>query len=149
MALYRLSVDGIALGAGVAKSILELATAASDRAKIVEWGLTFDGVTAANTPVKCEMGRFSAAVTTATTLAGGKLDAGDGGQSATTKHTTTVEGAGTIDADAMILRVPPTQGFVYQAPLGREEVVPVSSFWRMRLTAAQAVNASFWLVWDE
>lgn len=148
MALYALSIDGIALVAATAKTLAELGTASTNRAKIVEWSVTFDGVTASAIPVKIEVGRFSAAVTTATTLAGFKLDAGDGTAATTAKHTTTVEGAGTA-SDVFIYRVPPTGGFVMQYPLGRELVLAVSTFSRIRCTAAAAVNATFHIVWEE
>lgn len=148
MALYSMSVDGIALVAATAKSIAELGTASTDRARIVEWSVTFDGVTATAIPVKVEVGRFSAAVTTATTFTADKLDPADGAPAAVAKHTTTTEGAGTAD-DVKIFRVPPTGGLVMQYPLGREWVMAVSTFWRIRLTAAAAVNATFHVVWEE
>jgi hypothetical protein len=148
MALYTLSVDGIALVAATAKTIAELGVAASDRAKIVEWSLTFDGVTSTAIPVKVEVGRFSAGVTTATTLAGFKGDAGDGTAAVVAKHSTTVEGAGTA-TDVLLYRVPPTGGLVIQAPLGREMVLAVSTFWRIRCTAAAGVNATFTCTWEE
>ena len=151
MALYSMSVDGIALVAATAKSIAELATGAADRARVVEWSVTFDGTSASAVPVKVEVGRFSAAVTTATTYSGGpgKNDAADGTAGVTAKHSTTVEGAGTADGSVEIYRVPPTGGFVMQYPLGREPVIGVSSFYRIRCTAPAGVNATFTLKWEE
>lgn len=147
MALYVVSVDAVALAAATAKSVLELATPASDRAKIKEWWVDFDGVSGSAVPVKVEVGRFSAGVTTATS-ASEKLDPADGTPSVTAKHSTTVEGAGTAD-DIIFRRIPPTSGFHYIAPLGQEFVLAVSSFWRMRLTAAAIVNATVGVVWEE
>jgi hypothetical protein len=149
MAIYVMSVDAVALSAATAKSVLELGTASTTRILIKEWWVEFDGVTASNTPVKVEAGRFSAAVTTATTFTAGKFDAADGAPDATAKHTTSTEGAGTIDAGAVIHRIPPTSGYHYIAPLGQELVIAVSSFWRLRLTAAQTVNATCGVVWSE
>lgn len=148
MTLYSMSVDAIALVAATAKSIAELGTAATDRARIVEWSVTFDGVTATAVPVKVEVGRFSVAVTTATTFTADKLDPADGAPAAVAKHTTTTEGAGTAD-DVTIYRVPPTGGLVMQYPLGREWVLAVSTFWRIRCTAPAGVNATFHVVWEE
>src|SRR5512139_2744495 len=144
-----MSVDAVALTAATAKSVLELGTSASCRIWIKEWWVEFDGVTASNTPVKVECGRFSAAVTTATTFTAGKFDAADGTAATTAKHSTSTEGAGTIDNGSVIHRIPPTSGYHYVAPLGQELVVPVSGFWRMRLTAAQNVNATVGVVWFE
>lgn len=148
MALYCVTVDAIALTAATAKSVLELATGANDRARIVQWSVEFDGTSATATPVKVEVGRFSAAVTTATSFTPMKLDAAEGAAAITAKHTATAEGAGTFDAGE-IHRVPPTSGMVLQYPLGREWVVGTSGFWRMRLTAAATVNATVSVTWDE
>lgn len=148
MALYSMSVDAIALVAATAKSIAELGTSASVRARIIEWSVTFDGVTATAVPVKVEVGRFSAAVTTATTFTADKLDTADPTPGITAKHTTTTEGAGTAD-DVIIYRIPPTGGFSIQYPLGREWVLPVSAFWRIRCTAAAGVNVTFTVTWEE
>jgi len=149
MALYWVSIDAIALTAATAKSVLELGTPTTDRAKIVEWWAEFDGVTAANTPVKVEVGRFSTGVTTATTVTAEKADPADGAAATVAKHTTSTEGAGTVVGMPWNKRIPPTSGFHYVAPLGREVVLAVSTFWRMRLTAAQTVNATVGVVWEE
>jgi hypothetical protein len=148
MARYWVSVDAIALSAATAKSIFELATPSTDRALIDEWAIEFDGVTAANTPVKVELGRFSAAVTTATSITPEKFDVADGASAVTCKHTTSTEGAGTAD-DIKFHRIPPTSGLGWQYPLGKELVVPVSAFFRFRLTAAQTVNVTFYCAWSE
>lgn len=148
MALYSMSVDGIALGAAAAKTIAELGTGAQQRAKIKSWSITFDGVTASAVPVKVEIGRFSAAVTTATTYTINKVDPGDGNATTVAKHSTTAEGAGTA-SDVEIYRIPPTGGMLYQEPLGNEWIVPVSGFWRIRCTAPAAVNVTFTVKWEE
>jgi hypothetical protein len=148
MALYTLSVANIALVAATAKTIAELGVAASDRAKIVEWSVTFDGVTSTAIPVDVEVGRFSAGVTTATTLAGFKGDPADGTAAVVAKHSTTVEGAGTA-SDVFNYHVPPTGGLVIQVPLGREMVLALSSFWRIRCTAAAGVSVTFTVTWEE
>lgn len=148
MALYQVSVDAIALAAATAKSVLELASGANDRAKIVDWWVEFDGVTSTAVPVKVEVGRFTAAVTTATTIAASKLDAADGTAAIVAKHTTTTEGAGTADVPE-IHRISPTSGIRVQYPLGREWVLGTGGFWRIRLTAAAVVNATVGVIWDE
>lgn len=148
MALYGITVDAIALAAATAKTIFEIGTGSGDRAKIKQWWVEFDGVSSTATPVKVEFQRASAGVTTATTLAGDKLDAGDGTQSATTKHTTTTEGGGTLSGGE-IHRVSPTSGLVMQYPLGQEWIIPVSSFWRIRCTAGAIVNVTFGFIWEE
>lgn len=148
MALYCLSVDAVALAAATAKTLVELGTASTDRLRIVQWWVEFDGITPTAVPVKIEVGRFSAAVTTATTLAGYPLDAADGTATTVAKHTTTTEGAGTFSGGETH-RVSPTSGLIVQYPLGREWSVPVSGFWRIRATAPAIVNVTFGVLWEE
>ena len=145
--LYWVSVDGIALTAATAKSVFELATGTT-RCKITEWWVEFDGTNAAAAPVKVEVGRFSAGVTTATTITPSKYDAADGASTVTAKHSTTTEGAGTA-SDVFTHRVPSTSGMYVQYPLGRELVLASSAFFRIRLTSASAVNAAFGVSWEE
>lgn len=149
MAIYELSVDAIALTAATAKTVLELGTGAQQRAKIKEWWYEFDGVTASAVPVKVELGRFSAAVTTASTVAGDKYDPADGTATTVAKHTTTTEGAGTASGTPLCKRCPPTSGFHYVAPPGAEFVLAPSTFWRMRITAAATVNVTVGVIWEE
>ena len=149
MALYTFTIDGLALVAATAKTVLELGPAASDRAKIVSWWVEFDGATATAVPVKVEVGRFSAAVTTATTGTAGKYDAAEGTNASVIKHSTTTEGAGAAEAGLEIHRIHPQGGLVVQYPLGREEVLAVSTFWRIRCTAAAAVNVTAGVIWEE
>jgi hypothetical protein len=151
MALYVVTVDGVALVAATAKTLLEITSGAQDRVRIVEWWIDFDGATSTAVPVKVEAQRFSAAVTTATTLAALPLDVAEGAAACTVKHTTTTEGAGTPTAGSgWIKRVHPQGSFHYQAPLGRELVIPIGgAFWRIRATAAAGVNATFGVIFEE
>jgi hypothetical protein len=144
---YWTSVDALALSAATAKTALELGTSASNRIRIKEWWVEFDGVSGTAVPVKVEVGRFSAGVTTATS-ANEKFDPADGTAATTAKHSATVEGAGTAD-DIQFHRVSPTSGYHYIAPLGQELVLAVSTFWRMRLTAAATVNCTVGVIWEE
>jgi hypothetical protein len=148
MSLYVNSVDNLALAAATAKSVLEVGSSSTVRVKIKEWWVEFDGVSGTAVPVKVEVGRFSAGVTTATT-ASEKFDPADGANAATAKHSTTTEGAGTASTTIMTHRVSPTSGYHYIAPLGQELVLAVSTFWRMRLTAAAIVNCAVGVVWEE
>lgn len=147
---FGVSVDGIALVAATAKTILEIATGTTGYMVPLLWWVEFDGVSSTNTPVKVEVGRFSAAVTTATTITPYRIN--DGGRAivsqCTVKHSTSTEGAGTA-SDVEIHRVPPTGGLPWPENLGQEWVQGVSGFWRIRCTAAQAVNVTFGIRWAE
>lgn len=142
MALYTFTIDGLALVAATAKSVLEIGAGAADRIKIVSWWVEFDGATSTAVPVKVEVGRFSAAVTTATTATEGKLDNAEGAPGAVVKHSTTTEGAGTAESGIETHRIHPQGGLVIQYPLGREVVLAVSTFWRIRCTAPAGVNVT-------
>lgn len=146
MSLYVASVDAIALTAATALNVIEIATASTARAKLVEWWVEFDGVTSTNTPVKVELARATAAIT-GTTFTPLKFDDFAPTALTTCKHTATV--AGTIGDVLEIHRIPPTSGVLIQYPLGREIQIPVSSFLRLRLTAAQTVNATVGFIWEE
>jgi len=149
MAQYQFSIDANPLAAATAETVLELASGAQDRVKIKRWWVEFDGVTATAVPAKVEVGRFSAAVTTATTGTAGKVDAADGTPAAAVKHTVTAEGAGTPEAGLEIHRVPPTSGLFVIEPLGEELVLAASTFWRIRVTAAAVVNVTAGVRWEE
>lgn len=146
--LYWVTADAMALTAATAKSVIEIATSSTTRIKIIEWWVEFDGVTASNTPAKLEVGRFSAAVTTASSYTSSKYDVADGASTATAKTNTSSEGAGTV-SDVFLHRCPPTSGLYVQYPLGRELVVANSSFFRIRVTAAQTVNCTAGVSWEE
>lgn len=148
MSLYYGSVDSVALVATTAKSLMELGTPAGSEINIKEWWIQFDGVTSTAVPVRVELARFSSGVTTATTLALSKFTAASPTAGTTFKHSTTVEGAGTA-SDVINFRIPPTSGYHYVAPLGQELLLAPSAFWRMRVTAAANVNATFGVVVEE
>lgn len=148
MALYSLTVDGIALTAATARTCIELGTPSTDRAWVVAYWVEFDGVTSTAIPVKIEAQRASAGVTTATTLTGEKVDSADGAPAVTSKHSTSTEGAGTLNGGE-IHRCHPQAGIFREYPLGRELIMPLSGFWRLRLTAAAAVNATVGVIWSE
>lgn len=147
---FMVSVDQVALVAATAKTILEIATASTSTAIPIEWWVEFDGVTSTAVPVKIEVGRFSAGVTTASSITPSKLNYGGNGivSQATVKHSTTSEGAGTA-SDVEIHRVSPTSGLYIQYPLGREWSMGASQFWRIRCTAAAGVNVTFGIKWEE
>ena len=142
MAIYEFTIDGLALVAATPKTVLEIASGATDRVKIVSWWVEFDGATSTAVPVKVEVGRFSAVVTTATTITELKLDPAEGAPAAVVKHSTTTEGAGTPETGIETHRIHPQGGMFVQAPLGREKVLAVSTFWRIRCTAAAGVNVT-------
>jgi hypothetical protein len=166
MALYLIP-NGAAPGAAAPvvvttgtsiKTLLQYKPSATVVGKIVEWGISFDG-SAAATPIKVELVETSGAATVTASAAADitKLDAAAlaGGDPTTnlipvgtTSTGYTASGEGTPGTcrifDLQLL--PPTSGYVKQFPLGREPVVQVNTFLRIRVTAGAAVNAYCYVI---
>lgn len=166
MALY-LIFNGAAAGAaapvavttGTAiKTMLQISTSATIVAKVVEWGISFDG-SAAATPIKTELLETSGAATvTASVLADiTKLDGNAlaGGSPVTnllpvgtTATGYSAGGEGTPGTCRIfdLQYLPPTGPYVKQFPLGREPIIQISTFLRIRVTAGTAVNAYCYVI---
>jgi hypothetical protein len=140
------------------KTMLQLQTPATQRIKLVAWGVSCNGAAAAAGPQweLCSTGSVAATVTAH--VAAGLVPQnaeGEGLASQLTLGTTgtgyTGTAEGTITAvkmyDSAFLQ--PTGCYVYQFPLGLEPQVPISTIVRVRVTAAAAVNALCWIVWEE
>jgi hypothetical protein len=136
------------------KTLLQVKPGATIIAKIIEWGISFDGFAAA-LPGKVELieADVAATVTATATADITKVDADAiaGGDPVTaliavgttsTGYTASAEGSITairnLDAPQFIS---PTTQFVKQFALGDEPVIQVSKFARIRVTFGTAVNA--------
>ena len=139
------------------KTLLQIATPATTRLRVIEWGISFDG-SAAATPIRCELFDADVAATVTAHVAAGiikfNVPAGPAslvtlGTSAT-GYTATAEGTPT-SASRMgdVQFVAPNGAYLKQFPLGREFEVAESRFLRIRVTAAAAVNAYAYIVWEE
>lgn len=168
MALY-LIFNGAAAGAAAPvyvttgtsiKTLLQVKPSATIAAKIVEWGISFDG-SALATPIKVELVETSGAATVTASAAaditkmdGNSLAGGDPTtnliQVGTTSTGYTASGEGTPGTCRIfdIQLVSPTSQYLKQFPLGREPIIQVSTFGRIRVTAAAAVNAYCYMVVD-
>jgi hypothetical protein len=140
------------------KTLLQVKASDTNPIRIVEWGISFDG-SAAATPIKVELLETDVAATvTASAQADivrfdGLALANTGNQTTnlipvgTTSTGYTASGEGSITAtrvfDAQL--VAPTNQYVKQFPLGREPVIAVGKFGRVRVTAGAAVNAYCYL----
>jgi hypothetical protein len=167
MALYLISNGAmqttaapVAVTTGTAiKTMLQVKPSATITARVVEWGISFDG-SAAATPIKVELVETDVAATVTAAVANDitKLDAAalNGGDPTTnliqvgttsTGYTSTSEGTTTasrnLDGPQFIA---PTNQYVKQFPLGREPVIQVSKFLRVRVTAGAAVNAYCYVI---
>src|SRR5437879_3789481 len=111
------------------KTLLQLKSIANSPFKIVEWGVSFDGSTAA-TPILCELIETDVAATVTAPVNAGIPNIGDPGGptpdtylslgTAASGYTASAEG--TITATRMYdaQLVAPTNQYVKQWPLGRE-----------------------------
>lgn len=140
------------------KTLLQVKASATAQARIVEWGVSFDG-SAAATPIKVELLETDVAATVTAHVAAGivKLDAAalGGGdpstnliQVGTTSTGYTASAEGTITATRMfdVQLIAPTNQYVKQFPLGREPVIAIGLFGRIRVTAGAAVNAYAYMI---
>lgn len=166
MALYFIQ-NGAAAGAAAPvavttgtsiKTMLQVEPSATIVAKIVEWGISFDG-SAAATPIKVELCETSGAATvTASATAditkfdGNGLSGGDPTtnliQVGTTNTGYTSSGEGTPGTvrEWDLQYVAPTNQYVKQFPLGREPIIQISKFARIRVTAGAAVNCYCYMI---
>jgi len=140
------------------KTMLQVKAGTTVAARIIEWGISFDG-SAAATPIRCELIEtdVGATVTAATANELTKLDhaALNGGDptaslfqvgTGATGFTATTEGTPTAVRIFDLQLVAPTNQYVKQYPLGREPVIQAVKFARIRITAGAAVNAYVYMI---
>lgn len=136
------------------KTLLQVKPGATQVARLVEWGISFNGSAAATPGVVTVSVTDTAATVTAHAAAGihkydsAALAGGDPTTNIFSVGTTstgyTASGEGTVGtnriADSQLIA--PTNQFVFQFPLGREFVVNPAEFLRLRVTFGAAVDAS-------
>jgi hypothetical protein len=129
-------------------------------ARIVEWGISFDGFAAA-APIKVELLETDVAATVTASVDAdiAKLGPGVSDQAAAsvagltlgtsaTGYTSSAEGSITAVRMLDVQLIAPTSQYVKQFPLGREPVIQIAKIGRIRVTAAAAVNAYCYMVLD-
>lgn len=140
------------------KTMLQVKPSATKVAKIVEWGISFDG-SAAATPGKVELLESDVAATV-TALAAADItnfdaDALMGGDETTnliqvgtsaTGFTSTAEGTTTVARLFDLQLIAPTNQYVKQFPLGREPMIQIGKFARIRVTFGTAINCYCYMI---
>lgn len=129
-------VAGPATVTVAAKTMLEITAGAADRVQIKKWWIEFDS-SAANTPIKVELMRASAAIT-GTSITPVPIDAADGAANSTARSNASAEGTGTTVIETHY--VPPNSGFIWAESLGDEIIVAVSGLLRIRTTSATGIT---------
>ncbi len=127
------------------------------RAKIVEWGISFEG-SVAGEPIDCELlttGLINATVTAYAAADIVNLDPGgtlitdlDPFDFGTAASGFDGSAEGTVTASRLfdVQHVAPTNQYVKQWPLGREPILDHTDFLRVRVTAAVAVDALCYVI---
>lgn len=150
---------------GVAiKTLLQLKLGGSTNmvGKVVEWGISFDG-SAAATPIRCELIDTGTVGGTVTEFVAADIEnVTDPNAAAVTDdfplaftaagdesgYTATAEGTITATRVLDVQFVAPTNQYIKQFPLGREPCWKAANFLRVRVTAAAAVNAYCYVVFE-
>lgn len=166
MALYLLQNGAAGLTAAPAplatgtslKTLMQFEPSTTIVAKIVEWGISFDG-SAAATPGKVELMESNVAATVTSYVSGDitkyDSDALAGGdpttnliQTGTTSsgYSASVEGTTTTARLFDLQLLPPTAPYVKQFPLGREPVIQTGKFARVRVTFGTSINAYCYII---
>lgn len=136
------------------KTMMQIKLSATIQAKILEWGISFDG-SASATPGKIELIETDVAATVTAYAAADltKLDSDAlmGGDPTTnliqvgttsSGYTSTSEGSITAVRNLAAPQfIAPTSQFIQQFPLGQEPVIQINKFGRIRVTFGTAVNA--------
>ena len=136
-AQFTITTGKTALVAATAKTVIEGSSTANVPPEWIGFDITFDGVTATNTPVLIEFMTFST-TGTGTTYTPKKSGQSVGTAASTWKINDTVEPGTPVVIFGW--QWSPTSGIAYQWPLGRELFHPISTIQAVRVTAAQVVN---------
>ena len=151
MAIYSVTTEGEeALGAGTAETVIQLRGSTSTKARVIAWGISFDGVTSTDAPVVVNFLRQTTDGT-GTGATEAKFDADDPAATCTAFHTF----SSTEPTSGDILEqyeIHPQGGlFVREYPPGREPVLDDAATSRIGIacTAPAAVNVLAWLQWEE
>lgn len=143
----------VATGSAI-KTLLQIATPSTAEIKVIEWGISFDG-SAAATPIKVELLETDVAATGGTSLTPTKWGNPNGpvslcvGGTGATNFSPSAEGSITAARIGDVQLIAPTNQYVKQFPLGREFMVGISKFLRIRVTAAATVNCYAYIIWEE
>ena len=150
-AVYAVTTEGEeALAAATAETVLQLRGATTTKAKVVAWGVSFDGVTAADAPVVVRLLRQTTDGTgTAATEAPLDPDSPTAGVTAFHTFSSTEPTAGDV---LETYEVHPQGGsLVREYPPGREPVIDNATTSRIAIevTAPAVVNVVGFIHWEE
>lgn len=140
------------------KTLMQISTSATTSLEVIEWGISFDGSSAA-TPGVCEL--VDTVAINATVTAYVAADITKVSQAAAAMASTITLGTansgftGSAEGSIVATRqldtqlLPPTAPYIKQFPLERGPEVLLSEFLRVRVTFGTAINALCYVVWQE
>ena len=140
-----------ALAAATAETVIALIGSAAVKAKIVEFGISFDSTSATAEPVRVRMVRTTADDGTSTGATEVQFsDPDNPTPNCAAKHSYSVEPTKATNAMSE-WQVHPQSGIVIQYPLGREPGLDnsASAGIAWEVTAPAVVNCSAYVVWEE
>lgn len=148
-AVFTVNTGAVASPSAATKVMVQLATTATKACKIVGFDITFDGVDSTKTPALITFARETGASSVSGAAATPVLAGGDAAitSNMTARISDTTDGATpTVIAGWYI---PPTSGFSYQFPMGREISMKISDFVALRITTVAGTgtpnyNATVW-----
>jgi hypothetical protein len=148
----------VSVTTGVAiKTLMQLSPPSTADITVIEWGISFDGTNPTNTPIKAELIETDVAATVTAYVAADVMPYGRANDvaslltlgTANSGYTSTSEGATTASRLLDLQLLPNTNPFWHQFPLGYQPQCRASKFLRVRVTAATAVNAYCYVIWEE
>lgn len=140
-----------ALAAATAETVIALIGATQVKPKIIEFGVSFDGISATAEPVLVRMIRTTADDGTSTAATEVQFGDPDGPTpNCAAKHSYSAEPTKAAQPMA-VWHVHPQAGLVIQYPLGREPGLDntTSNGIAIEVTAPAVVNCSAYIVWEE
>lgn len=137
----------IATGTSI-KTLLQVVAAANHRIKIVEWSISFQGITATGAPILVEVLRQTTAGTTSALTPRKLDDSADETLQVTARHDASAE---PTDGGLVLYTelVHPQTGYTWFAPVGREILIGGGDRLGLRVTAGASIDAIARMVGEE
>lgn len=133
----------IALDPGVKTTMVQILMPTHQRGKVLEWEVSFEGDTNTDEPAKCELERQTTAGSGGVALTGVLADK-DISETPQSAGLYGIEQSSSGPTQGDVLRriyVHPQGGHTWQAPFGREYVIPGGERVGLAITVQNAVNA--------
>lgn len=149
--VYSATTEGEeALAAATAETVIALIGATTVKARICEWGVSFDGISATAEPVRIRLVRTTADDGTATGATEKAWDPDNPTANCSAKHSYSAEPT-KESTPLATYEVHPQAGIVVQYPLGREITLDntTSNGLAIECTAPATVNVEAYIVWEE